>query len=753
MGKAAGARKAPLAIGRGDWQLLGALAAVALVLTSPAAIAQESVEKLAEQLASADRDTKREAAYALEKLGAEAKGALPALIKALDEPDKQVWSHAVAAIASIGPEAKDAVPVLMDDLDSRKSRGARDRERRQALFRSAHALSRIGVAAIPALTDALKGEDLGARIGAALALGGMGEAARDSVPSLMENLGHSDAELRRTSAEALAQIGSAALPSLSDALDTADPKVRESVLIGVAGMGRAAGTLSHRLFEQLSKEQDPAVRAALYPALHKIGAEPARLVPALLEALNAENEQVRRAATSTLLVMRSSHALALPPLKALVKEGDQKIAERAAVLLGRIGATAKDALPELLARASQPGVAPSYGEAVRQIGSAAVPQLLATVEKENVEAIDREHWAIRILSGIGGPAVPRLAEALSDSRAPVRVASASALAGMGMQAEPAEAALLAATSDSDARVRATALSALIASRASLKQTMPRIEAALSDEHPEVRLTALKVVPELGPDARQLAPRILEALRDKDARVRLAALAAVGPEATQAVPVLVPQLDDPDVQVAVIDALGRLAGAAEPAVPKLVDLLRGADKPTRLKVLATLARTASPSALTEISAVSKDSDPEVRAAAFTAYAQAERDETKKLEVLTAALDDSDGAVRRAAGEALGRLGEKARAAAPRLIVCLQRDEDRAFALEALKQIQLRDLPQLMELVNHGDTRVRIFACERLGRLGGEARDALPVLQELAQSRTVAENVQREARRAVRQIERR
>src|SRR5437868_2388169 len=91
----------------------GLIAALALFTTTlPAA----DLSKWTTDLASPDRDTRREASYQLLHLGAAAKPALPDLIKALDDADKQVWSNAIATIAALGPEAVDAVPKLLEGL-------------------------------------------------------------------------------------------------------------------------------------------------------------------------------------------------------------------------------------------------------------------------------------------------------------------------------------------------------------------------------------------------------------------------------------------------------------------------------------------------------------------------------------------------------------------------------------------------------------------------------------------------------------
>ena len=64
------------------------------------------VTGLIEELASSDAQKRRNAAYELNQLGAEAVDALPALMKALDDDDEQVFFNAASAIARIGPAAE-----------------------------------------------------------------------------------------------------------------------------------------------------------------------------------------------------------------------------------------------------------------------------------------------------------------------------------------------------------------------------------------------------------------------------------------------------------------------------------------------------------------------------------------------------------------------------------------------------------------------------------------------------------------------
>ena len=135
-----------------------AAGAVALLLPADAWAAEQkqTPAALARQVESPDREIRREATHQLARIGEPAKEALPALIKALGDDDKQVWSNAVTAIANLGPAAESAIPVLIESFDSkRRGGGRRQYDRQQIVLRSAHALSKIGKAAIEPLLQAL----------------------------------------------------------------------------------------------------------------------------------------------------------------------------------------------------------------------------------------------------------------------------------------------------------------------------------------------------------------------------------------------------------------------------------------------------------------------------------------------------------------------------------------------------------------------------------------------------------------------
>jgi HEAT repeat protein len=87
-----------------------------------------------------DRQVARAAIYGLAHVGPEAKASLPRLLHLAEHGDDSLRDAAMAAIGGLGPAARSAIPTLTRLLP----RG------------SAAALARIGPAAVPALTGALR---------------------------------------------------------------------------------------------------------------------------------------------------------------------------------------------------------------------------------------------------------------------------------------------------------------------------------------------------------------------------------------------------------------------------------------------------------------------------------------------------------------------------------------------------------------------------------------------------------------------
>ncbi len=698
----------------------GALLVAARLLCAEEA---PSIDKLAEQLGARENTVRREAAYQLSKLGPAAKAAMPALIKALDDPDKQVWTSALGVLAGLGSEAQEAIPALILHLDTRKAPSMRQRDVRQSFLRIAFTLTRIGPAAIPPLITTLQSDDAGARAAAARALGGMGATAHDAIPALIGNLNHREQPVRSEAADALGLIGREAVPALGAALGNGDAAVRAGAALALAQIGRDAQSLAAKVAETTAKETDPAARAALFAALPKVGVEPARAVELLIAGVKDDNEQVRHGAINALYLLRSANAQLIPALVALLRDPNPALSERAATVVGRLGSSASGAVPALLEAARKRTPAPpGYLDALAQIGPAAVPEILRAIEKENPEALTREHWSVKCLQSIGGEGLAPLAQALKNSSVSIRLVAARALGELGPVAVPVIGELQAAANDADPRVRATILGALVNTRTQTLAAASRVESSLKDESPVVRVAAAQLVPHLAENARPLAPALLATLGDSD----------------------------PAVRAAVVEALSAVGPAAEPALDGLLKMLPTADAETRARVLTVFAGIGpqARAALPEVRNRLKDGDAPVRAAAVTALGKIENP-PERLPALLAALDDPALPVRKAAARELALLGDKARDATGKLTPLLQRDDERDFAFDALRQILPRSVPDLVTMLGDRDLTVKIFATQRLARLGPDAHDAIPALEAILQSRE-REELKRSVTEALKRI---
>ena len=734
-------------------------ASVALLMTAAISVAADTpadVEKLATQLTASDRDARRDAGLQLEKLGPAAKPALPALMKAIDDPDKQVWGNALGAIAAIGPDAAAAIPQLMDALDSRKGSDYRQRDKGQKLMRAAYALACIGDAARPALIEALKANDTGLRLGAAKALGGTGPRSCDAIPALIENLGHSDQELRDEVIETLALIGADAVAPLTKSLSWPDAKLRAGSARALAAIGAAAASAGPELLARLPVEKEPDVRVALLGALPRVGLPQERIVSILVAAFREGNQEVRSAALGALLRIRPAGKLVIPSLAALLAESDAELAGRAVQALGRFGPDARAAVPALVAGAGrvQP-VPPAYAAALTEIGGPAVPELLKQIADAQPSSLHREHWVVKLLVAIDGAGLPELTKALDSPRPAIRVAALGTLNELGEQARDVRPQILKLTVDSDPFVRATALSALVSMNAETGVTLKKIEAAMRDPAPVVRLSALTAAGTLGPTAKGMAVQISAALDDKDSSVRNAAIRAVGAVGSNdpaLVTRLVVRLDDPASRGAALEALGKIGADSDVATAKLVTLYPKVGKAEKLAILSGFG--ASASSLAVVTSALKDPDAEIRSAALRADVKVRHSAAEALPDLVSALGDSQIAVRRTAAELLGTIGdkepEKVVPALGPLIGLLTSDEDRQFVLEALRAAHVRDQEAIATALALPVVEARAWACERAGKLGPKGRPLAEKLRPLLADKN--DYIRRAARKAIEQVER-
>src|SRR5262249_797251 len=161
--------------------------------------------------------------------------------------------------------------------------------------------------AVPSLIDALKNESPSIRAEAARALGKIGPEAKDAIPNLKSVFLAND-KSSNEAAEALAKIGKASIPAISE------------------------GT----------KSEIVAVRGLAARTVGKVGAD---AVPTLVDALADKNVDVRQSAAAALAPLRINDKMVVLALAHAVHDTDQRVRQQCLQALQILGTGAKLAAP------------------------------------------------------------------------------------------------------------------------------------------------------------------------------------------------------------------------------------------------------------------------------------------------------------------------------------------------------------------------------------------------------------------------
>jgi serine/threonine protein kinase/HEAT repeat protein len=156
-----------------------------------------------------------------------------------------------------------------------------------------------GVPRVRDLVAGLMDGDAAVRWRAAVALGEMGPAAEEAVRALVEAMEDAEDSVRWEAAKALGRIGPAAraaVPALAAALAEDDDVLRNAAATALGMLGADAQKAVPALIRSLRGSSDAAPDAAM-ETLVKLGRSS---VPALIEALNEDDPQIRSRAAQAL---------------------------------------------------------------------------------------------------------------------------------------------------------------------------------------------------------------------------------------------------------------------------------------------------------------------------------------------------------------------------------------------------------------------------------------------------------------------
>lgn len=701
-------------------------------------------------------------AYSLSQYGPEA---VPGLIEALRADDWQTRMVAARALGTMKSKPASAIPVIVEllhgapfdystleavgrfgpktlPLFTQAMKSESSNQRRAA----AHGLQEVGPEAVPLLLEALADHDAYVRGDAAMSLSRVAKPVpKEAVPLLVQSL--KDSSSRYSAAGALANAGSPGVESLLAAAKDGDERLRAVVLRALGGMDPVRGEAVELFVEALGSENRD-VHAAARDALARMGA---RAAPALAKSMQHQDPSVRIKAAQILRDLDSAQSL--PTFVAGLGDGDATVRMLSADALARIGASAETGVPGLVGLLQDGDLAVRMAavHALGRVGESAVPRLIQGLESPEVRP-----YAQEALVKIGTPAVPALLaarrgagrerrELIEDLLARIGPNGAAALsAAMGTgdadtrcvlvmvlgRMRPAPVALLAkAVQDGNAEVRMLAIDGLARSGPRAGRAVPELVAALKDQDERVGMLAIDALGAIGPAASEAVPALLGALRSTMLRTRAAE--ALGRIGGTAIPALISLLGDPDpnLRAAAVYALGRAGQGSNAAANALLPLLKDPDETLRLLAAEALGRVGSVAAGRLRNMLADQGFPERWLAALALGRMGAQARDAANELAKAVLDD-DQEVGSAAAAALGQLGPAAEGIVPQLCDSLAKvtGETRLNVGWALWQINKHPwAPQVAaQTLASPELHVRLGSALALGRLGPDAKDAVPLL---------------------------
>ncbi|MFM8435358.1 MAG: HEAT repeat domain-containing protein, partial [Planctomycetia bacterium] len=496
---------------------------------------------------------------------------LRATLAAAEGEDARVL--AVDAIAALGPQAKAAYDDLVKAMADGSSR---------VRWHAARALGLIGedaIAAVPLLTKLLDDADPIVATQAAAAIG----------------LIRADDDVSAETPAADLAVYEAAVEALTAKMTHADPRVRRAVLRAITALepdkGRLAGLVGERL-----ADADPSV---VLPALHSLADIGPEAVPVLVKAL--ENPRARYWASVALAEIGEAAAPAVPALGAGVAAGEPEERMQSIIALAAIGDASRPAIGEI-AKALDAEENSLRFAAAFALGRLRAKEADAALEKAATDAdpflAAIAAWARARIhpddKQLVAAAVERLTAGLSGAKPAVQTASISAISDLAGSIDDATEKRLTdefvrLLSSPEPGVREAAAAALVREG---PLAVDALEKALAD--PDIRSIAMEILTAIGPVSKGALDSFLTALADPDPAHRsdaAIAIAAVGPDAAEAVPALQAMLTStdgpPGVRYAAAYALGRIGAAAKPAAADLQKLAGSTDE-----ILATVATWAS-----------------------------------------------------------------------------------------------------------------------------------------------------------------
>ncbi len=595
--------------------------------------------------------------------------------------------------------------------------------------RAAEALARVGSDAVPILLDARRQGDIRLHRRAAAVLVRIGAPA---VPGLVEALQENPTEKRIE--VPLVRLQTAAVPALRNALGQTDEA--EAAARVLAAIGPPAAEAVPELVALLHNgRMGIAARQEAARALGRISEPPATIVPALIDALKDRRAEMRIVAAEALGWLGPRAKAAVPALAKTLKDDETKAARKACQALSFIADAA--AAPFLLEefQSNRAGLGDEAGIALWRLGEKAErvwPALLPMARGP----LEKTAAARNLLASFGPLVVPLLQSALREDEAARREAAAEILGRIGPPARPAVPDLIAALKDKSPNV--SLVSAIALAEIDPTRAAPAVPALMDSLTPPTA----HALANIGPNARAAVPSLLAALKPHkdstdDHLLHIEAQTALARIGRPAVPAILEAMKERKNGVAPLaaEALGWILPPPKEAIPALLEAL-AADRAHGGVYLRALARLGTP-APEVVPVLSKLlAEPTLRAEAAVALVRVDPAQSEKVvPPLVRDFKEGDESVRLQAADALARLGSAAEPAAPTLVEALHDRAAAQVALQALQGIGAAAAPSVAKLLEDPNIDFRRIGISLLAQIGPGARSALPsVLKALGDDDT-------------------
>ena len=404
-------------------------------------------------------------------------------------------------------------------------------------------ITKIGIPAVDSLLGALKHQNPRARLGAAWALGDIGDLR--AVGPLIIAMKDEDNVVRQNSADALGKFHDArSIPVLIQALKDSFMPVRRNAAssLGLLGAEKNSGPLFTNF-----NHADPTVRSEAYQAVF-----------GLLALTSDPEKEVREAANSALAGFGLS---AMVPIAMTLAVENPTTVKTATDLLGKQGVQAIPALITTLQQGN-PKERVAVIKLLREFNEAQVIDALLVALNDS-DPLVRQAVASALGNFKETRSVDSLLVTLQDHETPVRQIAAWALGNIKDQR--AVAPLIATLKDSDTLVRQSVVSAL-GNIQDARAVEPLI-ATLKHKDTRLRPLAARALTNYK-DQKSVIP-LIKALKDDDSALRDSAVLALGSiRDERAIDPLIATLKDSAANVSE-DALVALGKFQDPRAEKAI----------------------------------------------------------------------------------------------------------------------------------------------------------------------------------------